>query len=174
MPQVFCDGASVYKKITDKYTVHKKGLFIVAPSGTGKTYFVNHQKTNDWIDGDMVWIAAGAHPPRAWWTEGMEVITEVDQKSDIITSECKKLGLWIMGASNAWLIPDAIVIPDWRTHKKYIHHREKNNYDGGATTNDLVQVMAHRKALIRHAKENKVKIFKTIEEAVSFLTKNSK
>jgi hypothetical protein len=174
MPQIFCDGTSVYKKITDKYNTHKKGLFIVAPSGTGKTHFINNQKTNDWIDGDMIWNATGAHPPRAWWKEGLDVITEIDQKSDIITSECKKIGLWIMGASNAWLVPDAIVIPHWHTHKKYINHREKNNYDGGATSADFDQVLGHRKALVRHAKKNKVRIFKTIQEAVTFLTTTNK
>lgn len=174
-PVSFGDGSSVFKKFMDEYLVHKKGFFILAPSGTGKTYFVKNQKEKHWIDGDDLWIATGAHPNRAWWTEGLETIFEVDQKSDIITKQAKKLGLWIIGASNYvkssnyWLMPDAIVIPDWRTNKRYIIEREKDHYDGGATSKDFGQVIHHRKDLLRYARKNKVPVFKSVKEAADFL-----
>lgn len=171
MPQIFCDGETVYKKFLKEYVVHKKGLFIVAPSGSGKTYYVKQQTEKNWIDGDNVWKATGAHPKHAWWKEPLNTILEIDQKSDVITSECKKLGLWILGASNFWLVPDAIVIPQWNTQKEYILKREAENYDGGATSNDFAQVLRHRKALRKQAKINKVKIFNTIEQAVKYLTR---
>jgi hypothetical protein len=104
----------------DEYKTHERGLFILAPSGSGKTYFVKHHSQKDWIDGDELWNAAGAHPKGAWWTQGLEIIEWVDQRSDVITQEAKKLGLWVIGASNYWLVPDAVVIPPWETHKNYI------------------------------------------------------
>ena len=169
---VFCEGEAVLKKFQKKYITHSRGLFIFAPSGSGKTYFVNHQKKKDWIDGDEIWTATKAQPNSSWWTEGIEAMNDVDKRCDIITDQARKAGLWIMGASNNWLVPDAIVLPDWETNKKYIREREKNNYDGGAKSDDFKQVLAHRKFMREHARKNGVLIFKTIEEAVSKLTKN--
>jgi hypothetical protein len=170
MLQVFCDGEKIFKEFQQKYITHKRGLFILAPSGTGKTYFVKNQKLNDWIDGDELWLATNAQPQDEWWEQGLEVIFEVDQKCDVITMQAKKLGFWIMGASNNWLMPDAIVLPDWRINKKYIIEREKNNYDGGAKSDSFQQVMNHRKYMKEISKKNKIPIFKTINEAVLFLT----
>lgn len=146
----------------------------MAPSGVGKTYYVNNQEESDWIDGDEIWMATGAQPDRPWWTEGDAVISHVDQRCDVVTEECRRLGLWVIGASNYWLIPDAVVIPDLRIQKKYIIKREETAYDGGATSKDFDQVISHRKAILKSAKKNLVPIFKTIEEAVAFLRKKYK
>jgi len=169
-PLIFFNDKSIFKKFMDESIVHKNGYFILAPSGTGKTYFVTHQKEKNWIDGDILWEVTGAHPKRAWWTEGVETIFEVDQRSDVITHQAKKLGLWVLGASNFWLKPDAIVLPDLRIQKKFIVKRETINYDGGAKSEDFQQVLNHR-AWIRNKwlKKEKVPEFKTIKEAVSFL-----
>ncbi len=169
-PLMFSDGTKIYKKFAKEYITHKKGLFILAPSGTGKTYYIKNQTKNHWIDGDALWECTGAHPQGAWWKEGDPVIDIIDQRSDVITTEAKKLGFWIMGASNNWLKPDAIVIPDWKIHKKYIKLREQTNYDGGATSEDHAQVLGHRKFILQWAKKGVPK-FKTIEEAVNYLTK---
>lgn len=168
---MFCNGDAVYKKFAKEYITHKKGLFIVAPSGSGKTHYIKHQKEKHWIDGDALWTAAGAHPNTAWWKEPLETILEIDQKSDVITTEAKKMGFWIMGASNFWLAPDAIVLPSWNIQKKYILKREQTHYDGGATSNDFAQVRYHRSALRKQARVQKIKVFRTIEEAVAALTK---
>lgn len=163
-PIAFTDGSTVYEKLAKNYITHKKGFFILAPSGAGKTYFVNNQTDKHWVDGDKLWEATGAHPDVAWWTMDPDVINEVDQRSDIITVQAKKLGFWIMGASNFWLKPDAIVIPPWDTHKKYIKHREETAYDGGALTKDLKQVQSHRKVILKWAEQGVPK-FKSIPEA---------
>ena len=170
----FCDDAVVFNQFKKQYSIHKRGFFIVAPSGAGKTYFVKNQKDPDWIDGDDLWMATGAQPNRAWWTEGIDVINEVDKRCDVVTEEYRKNGFWIIGASNFWAIPDAVVIPDFRLQKKYIICREQTNYDGGATSKDFKQVIKHRKTLTKHARQNKVPIFKTIEDAVNFLRKKYK
>jgi hypothetical protein len=166
----FCDGEKVIKKFTKKYKRHEKGLFVLAPSGSGKTHLVKNQKENDWIDGDELWMAAGAQPLDNWWEQGLDTIFKVDQRCDVITSQARDMGFWIIGASNYWLIPDAIVLLDWRINKKYIIEREKNNYDGGAKSSDFGQVKNHRKFLQDFARKNNIPVYKSTEEAVRKLT----
>ncbi|MBI2042008.1 MAG: hypothetical protein HYT20_03255, partial [Candidatus Nealsonbacteria bacterium] len=163
-----------YKELGEKYIKHKVGFFILAPSGVGKTHFIKNQKEQHWIDGDEVWMMAKAHPDGQWWLEDISVIDEIDQRSDVITVEAKKLGFWIMGASNYWLKPDAVVIPDWETHQSFISKRENSTYDGGATSEDLERVKKSRNWMSRWEKEG-VTIFKSIENAVNYLVeKNNK
>jgi hypothetical protein len=169
IPLKFTDGTIIYKKLAQEYLTHKKGFFILAPSGAGKTYFIKNQKEKHWIDGDLLWEATHAHPKGAWWLESLEIMDEIDQRSDVITVQAKKLGFWIMGASNFWLKPDAIVLPHWNTHKKYIRTRETTNYDGGATSDRLSQVLEHRKWIRGWIKKG-VPAFKSIQEAVNYLS----
>lgn len=153
-----------------KYVQHSKGFFIVAPSGSGKTYFTKNQKELNWIDGDELWMASGAHPDREWWLESMEIIHEVDKRSDFVTQKAKEKGLWIMGASNAELQPDAIVVPEWEDHIKMIKHREENDYDGGAKSNpDSIKQLKDHIETIMEWKEKGVPHFKTIKDAADFL-----
>lgn len=168
IPLVFADGTNVYNKLAKKYIKHKVGYFILAPSGVGKTHFINNQKEPHWIDGDDIWAAAKAHPEGEWWLEEIPIIDEIDQRSDVITVEAKKLGFWIMGASNNWLKPDAVVIPDWDTHMKYISTRENTNYDGGLTSENVERVKSSRIWMSRWEKEG-TPIFKSVEEAVNYL-----
>lgn len=168
-PLMFNDGTEVYKELAKKYRTHDNGFFILAPSGAGKTHFIKSQKELHWIDGDDLWMATNAHPDGAWWLEGIDRINEIDQRSDVVTIEAKKLGFWILGASNAFLPPDAIVIPDWETHKHWISYRENNNYDGGATSDKLDQVESHREWILQWEKKGVPK-FETVEKAVNYLT----
>ncbi|MBV9282609.1 MAG: hypothetical protein JOZ41_21235 [Chloroflexi bacterium] len=168
-PVVYVDGTEVYRRFMEEYLVHRKGLFIVAPSGSGKTYFVNRQTAMHWIDGDDLWIAAGAHPDRDWWNDDIEVVLAIDQRSDIITEQARRLGLWIIGASNYWLLPDAIVLPDWDTHQRYIVERERGYYDGGARQEDLSKVLDHRRWLTKLSNDEGIPIFTSVQEAASSL-----
>jgi hypothetical protein len=152
-----------------EYHVHPTGFFVVAPSGSGKTYFVSGQEERHWIDGDELWIAAGAHPDRAWWTEDMETILAVDQRSDVITAQARRLGLWVVGASNYWLVPDAIVLPDWSVHREYIRNRQIHDYDGGATEEDIHLVWEHRQYLLKLAQDESVPVFPSVQAAAAFL-----
>lgn len=159
----------VLEQFSQKYRRHGKGLFILAPSGAGKSYYVREQTTLDWIDGDMLWTAAGAHPDREWWLEDLEVIQAIDARCDEITRRAKEKGLWIMGASNNGLMPDGIVIPDWEKHKAMIKYREEHNYDGGAKTDRLDQVLGHREWMLTLVKQG-VPLFPTIEAAANELS----
>lgn len=173
-PVCYTSGRKVFGQFMDEYIVHQKGLFVFGPSGSGKTYFVKHQKEKHWIDGDVLWTKTGAAPKRAWWTEGPEIIDEVDKKSDVITLQAKKLGLWIIGASFFGVKPDAMVIPNWKKHQKYIIEREKYHYDGGATGKDLKKMFRYRKFLRKYALKNKIPVFKTVAEATEYLVFNFK
>ena len=159
----------IFREFSKGTVPHSRGFFILAPSGTGKTYFITHQVKKNWIDGDKLWVATGAHPDRAWWTEGLEVIKMVDAQSDAVTEEAKKRGFWIMGASNSYLVPDAVVLPPWEENVEYIRKREQGNYDGGLKTSQLEQLKSHREEIENMSKNKNVPIFKSIPEAVSFL-----
>jgi hypothetical protein len=167
-PMMFVDGSEVYKKFTEEHIVHKRGFFIMAPSGAGKSYFINKQTEKHWMDADTLWELTNAHPAGFWWTQGLDILDEVDQRSDVITIQAKKLGLWLIGASNAFMKPDAIVLPSWRTHVKYIKAREKEAYDGGATSDNLQGVLNHRKWIKKWSKQG-VPEFKSVQEAADYL-----
>lgn len=167
-PLAFADGSNIYKEISKNVRQHKNGFFILAPSGAGKTHFINNQKSRDWIDGDELWMSTNAHPDGAWWLESVEKINEIDARSDVITQQAMKLGFWILGASNLWLKPSAIVLPEWEQHKAWIKHREENNYDGGAKSDALDGVLSHRK-VIEEWETKGVPKFNTVNEAVEYL-----
>jgi hypothetical protein len=167
-PLAFADGTSIFNELSKKYIRHKTGFFILAPSGTGKTHFITNQKEPNWIDGDDIWQSTNAHPKGAWWLEPIPVIDEIDQRSDVITQEAKRLGFWIMGASNNWLKPDAVVIPDLDTHLMFIKKRETTNYDGGLKSEQIDRIKSSRIWMGRWEKEG-VTIYKSVEDAVDSL-----
>lgn len=169
-PLMFTDGSKTWEPFIKNSITHKKGYFIMAPSGVGKTYFLDRQKEKHWVDGDTLWEEMNAHPKGEWWTWGGGIIETIDQRSDVITIQAKNLGLWVIGASNAFLQPDAIVIPHWSTHKKNIATREKENYDGGATTARLSSVLWHRN-WIRQWKKKGVPEFKSVQGATDYILK---
>lgn len=167
-PVIFTDGTNVYDELKQKYITHEKGLFIYGPSGIGKTHYIKHQKENNWIDGDVLWEACNAFPKGDWWNLNGEEIDTIERRADVITEQAKKLGFWIIGASSVNMIPDAIVIPDFDTHLKYIKYREEHNYDGGIKSNDIEKIKRNREYFSRF-KENDVPIFTSVDDAVLYL-----
>lgn len=167
-PVIFADGSNVYDKLKQNYITHNKGLFIYGPSGVGKTYYIKHQKVKNWIDGDVLWEACNAFPRGDWWNLSGEEIDTIERRADVITEQAKKLGFWIIGASSVNMIPDAIVIPDFDTHFKYIKYREEHNYDGGIKSDDIEKIKRNREYFSRF-KENGVPIFTSVDDAVLYL-----
>lgn len=166
VPLVFSDGTEVYNEIKKVYKTHKKGYFIYGPSGVGKTYYINNQIENDWIDGDVLWSAAKAFPKGDWWNLSGDEIDEIERRADIITEQAKRLGFWIIGASSVNVIPDAVVIPDFETHLKYIKYRETHNYDGGIKSDNVEKIKKNREYYSRFSN---VPIFKSVDEAVDYI-----
>lgn len=167
-PIIFADGTQFFRLLQKKYVKHSRGRFILAPSGSGKTYFVTRQPVKHWIDGDDLWPLANADLTNDEWENDLSVVMEANNRSDIITHQAIKLGLWVIGSSNHWLKPDAIVLPNWQTHKRYILKREKNDYSGGGTAANIQGVLAHRKSIRQWTSKHDVPLFTTVEAATEY------
>jgi hypothetical protein len=167
-PLVFTDGTETYNEVAKEFIRHKKGFFILGPSGIGKSHYIRNQSPNEkhWIDADWLWRLTRAMPVGAWW-EKIEDIIDVEQRCDIITAESKRQGFWMLGSSCNWYTPDAIVVPRWQTNVKFVKIREKN-YDGGITTERLPQLKAHRKEILGWQKKG-VPRFYSVPEAIEYL-----
>ena len=169
-PVIFTNGAAFFEDLETKYVKHTKGLFIMTPSGAGKTYYCTRQQEQHWIDGDTVLTDAGAQPKSDWWNQGVPVIERVEQRCDVITRQCVDKGFWIMASINAWLKPDAIVIPDWGVLTAQIASRQQNNYDGGLTSEQQDQLKKGIEIIQKWNTEHGVPLYKSIDEAVTELT----
>ena len=172
-PLIFSDGTVFSEELSKKYISHTQGYLSLAPSGAGKTYFVNNQTENHWIDGDTLWPLANADKTDSGWVSSNELVMEINNKCDVITHEARKLGFWVLGSSNHFLKPDAIVLPDWDIHKEYVAKREEYNYDGGAKNSDLDELQAHR-AWIKKWEDQGVPCFDSISAAAEYLANKSR
>ena len=171
-PIIFTDGTKFYAQLASEYATHPKGLFILAPSGSGKSYFINNQTDKDWMDGDYLWPATNADLSTDDWAYETGSVHEINRRSDVMTYQAKKLGFWIIGSSNESLKPDAIVIPPIETHLEYIKKRQSTVNSNGAKTEDIDGVLAHR-VIIETWKSEGVPCFDSVEEAVNYLTTKS-
>jgi hypothetical protein len=174
-PVIYSDGKEYFNKLESRYEKHSKGLFVMTPSGTGKTYFCDRQPEPHWIDGDVLWFETGAQPPLEYegWNKGVPVIERVEQRCDVITAAAIDRGFWIMGSVNFWLKPDAIVIPPLELLMERIKKRQESGYDGGLTEEHYEQLKTHIRIITRWNTEHGVPLFKSIEKAVSALTKDT-
>ncbi len=170
-PLIFTDGTVVYDDLAKEYIRHTKGYFIAAPSGAGKTYFIDHQEAKHWIDGDTLWMATNAHPKGEWWLKELYEINEIERRSDVITEQAKKYGFWIIGVDCYSILPDAVVIPNLETHKQYLQIRADDpKNDGGQTIDKLDSILRARRYFESFA-EKGVPIFRSIAEATDYLAK---
>jgi hypothetical protein len=167
-PVMFTDGTEVYNKLALNYRAHAKGYYILAPSGSGKTYFVTRQTVKDWVEGDELWLATHAHPNGPWWEEPLERRVELEARSDVITQEAKRLGFWIIGGSNTWLRPDALVMPSLRLQKRYILERETSQNDVGFSLDQEDRILAQRKWFLRWIKQGVPK-FDSVDAATVYI-----
>lgn len=74
--------------------------------------------------------------------------------------QSRALGFRLVGSLFWEFVPNAIVIPDLRIHKKYLIKRKDLKFS---------VVMEIRKILKNKAKKHKIPIFKTVQEAAKFL-----
>ena len=167
-PIVFSDGTSIYGQLGDEYNTHAKGLFILAPSASGKTYYIENQTQKDWIDGDYLWSITNADLSSDDWEYDTEAVKEINRRSDVITYQAKKLGFWIIGSSNDSLKPDAIVLLPVKKHMEYVDKRMESQNFNGARKEDIDALLEHRKT-IEQWKSQGVPCFESVELAVGYL-----
>lgn len=171
---IFTNGSEFFENLSQKYTTHEKGLFIMTPSGAGKTYYCKNQSTPDWMDGDELWIKSGAQPLVEWWDMGVPVINTVEQRCDVITAQAVEKGFRILGSVNFWYKPDAIVIPDWDLLVQQIKMRQDSGeYDGGMTDAHHEQLKTHISIIEEWHAKHGVPKFDSIENAIETLTKDA-
>ncbi|PIR98166.1 MAG: hypothetical protein COT89_00425 [Candidatus Colwellbacteria bacterium CG10_big_fil_rev_8_21_14_0_10_42_22] len=169
---IYTDGREFFKELEEKYIKHDRGLFILTPSGAGKTYYCKNQEVQNWIDGDEIYFETKAEPPveSKWWDKGYQVINRVEQRCDVITAQVVDRGFWIMGSINHWLKPDAIVLPPISTLMERVKVRENNEYVGGLKEEHMDQMIQHMGIIRNWLVEYGVPEYKSIEEAVESLT----
>lgn len=171
-PVVFTDGEKYFEDLAEKYRTHEKGLFLLTPSGAGKTYFCDKQQEPHWIDGDQLYFETNAQPPvdYEWWNKGPHIINRVEQRCDVITAEAVDRGFWVMGSINYWLKPDGVVIPPVNTLMNQIKKRQEENYDGGLKEEHFEQLIVHIGIIRDWFLRYDVPEFKSIDKAVESLT----
>lgn len=170
-PVIFTSGTAFFEELKTKYKTHQKGLFIMTPSGAGKTYYCKNQTEPRWIDGDELWTNSGAQPQIEWWDGGVPMINAVEQRCDVVTAQAVQRGFRLLGSINYWYKPDAIVIPDWETLTKQIKIRQNSGeYDGGMTDAHHDQLRTHINIINEWHTKHEVPKFTSIPEAIDALT----
>tara|TARA_B100001175_G_C19403854_1_gene587645 strand:- start:140 stop:688 length:549 start_codon:yes stop_codon:yes gene_type:complete len=143
----------------------KKGVSLIAPTGAGKTYFINNQQQGNrlWIDADPLMKRAKVLPEYNEWSEyNFETIA---QMCDMVTVYVKqKHKLRILG-STWWdaAMHDAMVIPDVGELKARLSQKEDKFDDSFFENNVLVAIKIMEKEAI---KSNVPIIYDSIENAV--------
>lgn len=172
---------------------HNMGRSIIMPSGSGKSYWMKnlqHTSYKGWnaipkksfIDSDPLMISVGAMPPLRdengklksedfsgglTWKNDME---EICTRCDKVIIECKKRGLWVMGAS--WWeakIIDAFVILPAELNKKYLQGKRDvgEGFDENYYEREVLQYINN--TIKPTARENNIPIFDSIEGCARYI-----
>ena len=155
----FTDGKDVVDEFNSLYKKHKKGCVLLAPPGSGKSYFVNKQTDKDWIDSDII---MGKKSLNVQWNNKSGSIDEKlgYMRADYMLEQCKMYGYKIMGSLFWEYKADAMVILPIKQHRLYIEKRKDLN-------NNSLNKM--RQLFKNHAKKNNIPIFNSIEKAIKYL-----
>ena len=166
---VFSQKPNNYLKNTfSKFKTHEKGCVIFGAPGIGKTTYIINQKPKDgkkdWIDTDDLFGKKGtnAHFNAVNKDPSSSAFKLNYLRCDYSLELCKSLGFRIIGALFWEYVPDAIVILSDAKHKEYLKKRKDLNLQMVNNVNQILRNIA---------KEHKVPIFNTIEEAVNYCNK---
>jgi hypothetical protein len=164
------NGDAVFKELDKKYNKHKKGYVILGPMAIGKTHWMDSQKPKkgkvDWLDQDEYLLKIGAINWDVWKNPRPNSTNYKLQymRADYGTTLAKSLGYRMIGSNFLTLVPDAIVIIPEDLHQIYMGKRNKSKKfrDNIGRVKNMLEIIA---------KNNKVPVFPSVEEAVNFLEK---
>ena len=132
-------------------------MIILAPPGSGKSFFVEHQPSSSfWIDQDVFLSQIGWDLGKGCYDQ--DKLLEADQ---ILTKE-KKQGRHIIGSIFWDYIPDAVVLLPLEIHQQYVSLRPDLSWN---------QVVNVREFLEAHITQHNIPRFSSIQEAVDFCEK---
>ena len=153
----------------------QRGASIIMPSGSGKSFYIQHQNHKDeFIDCDPLTWYTNAQPHGSnscpWnWDDHLKIIClQVDQ----VVALAKKRRFWIMGAT--WWSPfqiNAIVILDETIHRKRLEMKE-DKFEPDFYDKTIKGMLIPQ--LLKDSKQKKpnTPIFTTILECVTFIRAN--
>ena len=157
----FTDGSDVYNDFNQEYKQHKKGFVILAPSGTGKTTFVNNQigiKKN-WIDSDSLFGSKSLNID--WMNSKNEVEERLSYlRADYMLEQSKLYGYRIIGSLFYKYKADAVVLIPLNEHIEYVKLRKDLNID---------KIKQLRKTIAYHAYYLNIPVFSNINSAIEYL-----
>ena len=174
-----------------KPVYHTFGRSIIMPSGSGKSYWMKnlqHTSYKGWnaiakrsfIDSDPLMIAVGAMPPLSGedfsggltWDSDME---QICKRCDKVMTECKKRGLWVMGASwwEAKLV-DAFVVLPAELNKKYLQGKQEigEGFDKDYYENDVLPYINN--TIKPTAKDYNIPVFDSIESCAIYIIRSDR
>ena len=161
---MFSNGNKIYKKFDKDYTKHKKGYVIIAPPGSGKSYFVRNQskdKKKDFIDGDILLSQLGVNWKIAKFPDPDFVLSY--KRADLMLEQSRQYGYKILTSTFFEFNGDALVLPKIKDHKKLVEKRKDLTWKF---------VLQMRKRFEWFAKNYyKTPVFETFDEAIEYLNK---
>lgn len=158
------NGNKVYTKLDKEYTKHKNGYVIIAPPGSGKSYFVRNQKKGkkkEFIDGDILLKQLGADWKKTKFPNPDFVLAY--KGIDLMLEQSRQYGYKILTSTFFEFNGDALVLPKIKDHKDYVAKRKDLNWK---------DVFHLRKKFEWFAKKYfEMPIFETFDEAIEYLNK---
>jgi hypothetical protein len=161
---MFANGNKIYKKFDKDYVKHKKGYVIIAPPGSGKSYFIRNQrkdKKKDFIDGDILLSQLGVNWKISKFPDPDFVLSY--KRADLMLEQSRQYGYRILTSTFFEFNGDALVLPKIKDHKKLVEKRKDLSWK---------YVLQMRKRFEWFAKKYyKTPIFETFDEAIEYLNK---
>ena len=132
---------------------HSAGVIVHSPPGSGKSWVVQHDGGEDWVDVDE-FVGKYLKFHTEAWHSAQKSEAEIKKhylECDKYLQAMRKEGLWVVGSLFENYIPDAILLLDIKQHRKWVEKREDLDWD---TANDV------RNLLEDMSRKNGVKIYR--------------
>ena len=137
-----------------KVPVHDEGAVLLAPPGSGKSWFVEHEGRGLWADVDEFLGAYLKFHTEAWNTEKHAEAAEKNHylECDKYLQALRDEGVWIVGSLFWEYVPDAIVVLNEAEHRKWVAKRDDLDWASARKVRGFLQ---------KHGREHGVPVYRT-------------